>query len=763
MVAVRKSHQMSIVNFEHWLAELNLSATKAQTLEAVWLKVRHYFKANLNAQHKALEMVEILASLNLDIDSLCAALLMPLLDEDGCANAELAHATTDTHTDKNSDTVKVAPSIDMVFIEENFDKSILTLCKGVEQMAAIKALRQVQVAPKALDAAKVDTIRRMLLTMVDDVRAVVIKLAERLCDLRNSKNSDEESRVLAAKESEAIYAPLANRLGIGQLKWELEDISFRYLHPEVYKKIAKLLDETRLEREHYMREFVSELSQQLEKMSIKGVVYGRPKHIFSIWKKMQQKSLDFEQLFDVRAVRVIVNEVQDCYSALGIVHTRWRHLSKEFDDYVATPKPNGYQSIHTVVLGPEGKSVEIQIRTQQMHDDAELGVAAHWRYKEGSAGAKKSGFDEKINWLRKILQWQDDVAESGEMLEELRSQVFEDRIYVFTPNGDVIDLPMGSTPLDFAYYIHSNVGHCCIGAKVFGKIVNFTHQLKTGDKVEILTSKTPNPSLDWLNPNLNYIHSARARAKVQHFFKLQDRDKHIGQGKELLDQELAKNKLEVDKLNLKAAAQRFNMKDIDDLYAALGSGNARLQQVLNYIQQQDSKFKPEETIDPQSLVSLNQQAQKETASDKNGITVSGVGNLLTHMAKCCHPVPGDEILGFITQGRGISVHREDCEQLANSLKQQPERLVEVQWGKDNNQNYHANVQIVGSDRQGLLRDISTIIANERVSIIGMESNTDSSKQTMSMNLKMAISNAEGLSRLLDKLRQLDDVVDVKRL
>lgn len=408
-------------------------------------------------------------------------------------------------------------------------------------MQAIKALQQTQ--SNKVSVNQVDNIRRMLLAMVEDVRAVVIKLAERLCYLRQVKNADEETRVLAAKETENIYAPLANRLGIGQLKWELEDVSFRYLHPEVYKKIAKQLDEKRLDRERYMVNFVESIATQLKALNIQGEVYGRPKHIYSIWKKMQQKSLDFDQLFDVRAVRVVVEKLQDCYSALGIVHTSWNHLPSEFDDYVATPKPNGYQSIHTVVVGPEGKAVEVQIRTKQMHDDAELGVAAHWRYKEGSAHGKTSGFDEKVSWLRKILQWQEDVTESGELLDELRSQVFEDRIYVFTPNGDVVDLPNGSTPLDFAYYIHSNVGHCCIGAKVFGRIVPFTYRLKTGDKVEILTSKTPNPSRDWLNPNLHYIHAPRARAKVQHFFKLQDRDKHISQGKELLETELQKHDL----------------------------------------------------------------------------------------------------------------------------------------------------------------------------------------------------------------------------
>jgi len=394
-----------------------------------------------------------------------------------------------------------------------------------------------------------------------------------------------------------------------------------------------------------------------------------------------------------------------------------------------------------------------------MHEDAELGVAAHWRYKEGSAQGKASGFDEKVNWLRKILQWQEDVTESGEIIDELRSQVFEDRIYVFTPKGDVIDLPTGATPLDFAYYIHSNVGHCCIGAKVFGRIVPFTHRLKTGDQVEVLTSKTPNPSRDWLNPNLNYIHSPRARAKVQNFFKLQDRDKHLAHGKELLDQEISK--LNIVKVDLPAAAERFNINSVDDLYVAIGSGHARLQQITNYLQQQDEKNKPPVELDPQSLVTTSQTSKN--IGESSGITVSGVGNLLTHMAKCCHPVPGDDILGFITQGRGISVHQRDCEQLSNSLDLQPERQVEVQWGEQGNQSYQATVQIIGNDRQGLVRDISTIIANDRVSIFGMESRSDQAKQIVVMTLKIEIANNEILNRLITKLLQIDDILEAKRL
>ena len=737
MVSVRKSHQITVQSFEEWLTDLCLPDNKDKALSGAWLKVSNLYQHNTIDNnlllHKSMEMVEILTGLNLDEDSLVAAFISPLLANN---------------------------IIDITFIKEHFTVEILTLCRGVQQMAAIKTLRKHNQPLDGQAPQSVDNVRRMLLAMVDDVRAVVIKLAERVCDLHEKKDSDEERRVLAAKESENIYAPLANRLGIGQLKWELEDISFRYLHPIAYKRIAKLLDETRREREQYMTAFVSQLSRELMQLSIKGDVYGRPKHIYSIWKKMQHKSLDFNELFDVRAVRVVVDKVQDCYSALGIVHTQWQHIGKEFSDYVATPKANGYQSIHTVVLGPNGKSVEVQIRTKQMDDDAELGIAAHWRYKEGNAKGKSNSFDDKIGWLRKILQWQDDVTESGEILDELRSQVFEDRIYVFTPSGDVLDLPMGATPLDFAYYIHSNVGHCCIGAKVFGKIIPFTHQLQTGDQVEILTSKTPQPSRDWLNPNLNYIYSSRARAKVQHFFKLLDRDKYIAQGKDAFDNEIAKH--ELSNLDMLSAAKKFNMKTVDDLYAALGSGNARLQQVINHFTQLDSKFKPPAEIDPQSLVK-QQPVNRTPASNDDGITVSGVGNLLTHMAKCCQPVPGDIIIGFITQGRGISVHRNDCEQLANLLNSQPERLVDVQWGHEHKQNYQATVKIIASDRQGLLRDISTIIANERVSIIGIESHTDTIKQTMGMSIKVEVTSSELLVRVIDKLCQLDDIIQVKRL
>lgn len=731
MVSVRRSHQTSILNFEQWLTTLELNDVKKEALKLLWEKVSIFFEEQNECLKKSQEMVEILSSLNLDKDSLCAAFLYPLLEY---------------------------KCVEQDFLKENFNASVFGLCYGVSQMDAINILQKSR--SNHVSGTHIDNIRKMLLAMVDDVRAVVIKLSERLCHLRMVKDEDEETKVISAKETVNIYAPLANRLGIGQLKWELEDLSFRYLHPNTYKKIAKLLDEKRLDREQYMVDFVGDLSSHLKTLNVKGEVLGRPKHIFSIWKKMQQKSLDFDQLFDVRAVRIVVDKLQDCYSTLGAVHTNWKHLASEFSDYVATPKPNGYQSIHTVVLGPEGKSIEVQIRTQQMDDDAELGVAAHWRYKEGTASGKTTGFDDKISWLRKILQWQEDVTESGELIDEFRSQVFEDRIYVFTPSGEVIDLPVNSTPLDFAYYIHSNVGNTCTGAKVFGRIVPFTHKLKTGDQVEILRSKSATPSRDWLNPNLHYIHTSRARSKVQYFFKHADKDKNIAAGKEQLDTELSKSHL--SHVDLTKTFKRFNVTSIDDLYGAIGSGGARLQQVINYLQQKEEQSKTPADIDPQSLVKESNPSQK-LKSDANGITVSGVGNLLTHMAKCCHPVPGDNILGFITQGRGISVHRIDCDQLANSLHSHPEREIEVQWGIEQKTNYQVTVQLIASDRQGLVRDISTIIANERVSIVGMDTHSDHTQQTTSMFLKLELTNYDVLKRLIVKLLQLDDIIEAKRV
>lgn len=716
MVATRQSHQQDETgDFASRLKLLALSAEKVELLnkaQALCLACD-----NTTRQSTAIEMVEILAELNLDADSLATAYLTPYF---------------------------INNLVTLETVEEQLGSSIAVLLNGVAQMATISTL-----AHQGKGTVQVDNIRRMLLAMVEDVRAVVIKLAEQVCHLRNVKNAAEEDRVIAAKETADIFAPLANRLGIGQLKWELEDLSFRYLHPNIYKNIAKQLDDKRLAREAYMEDMVAQVKSRLSEAGIEAEVYGRPKHIYSIYKKMAQKNYEFDQLFDIRAMRIVVQRLQDCYGALGIVHTNWRHLHKEFDDYVATPKQNGYQSIHTVVFGPEGKTVEIQIRTSDMHQDAELGVAAHWMYKEGALPGRGSGYEQKISWLRKLLQWQEEVVDGSDLAQELKNQVVEDRVYIFTPRGDIFDLPLGATPLDFAYYIHSNVGHRCIGAKVFGKIVPFTHQLSTGDQVEILTQKQPNPSRDWLNPSLGYIKSSRARAKIHHWFKQLDRDKNLSAGKEILDNEL--QKLDLNYRDLAPAIKRFNFKELDDLMVAIGAGDIRLNQMLNFV-----------TDRPEEEPVIRFKTPTKVTGDNNGIVVDGVGSLMSHVAKCCRPVPGDEIIGYITQGRGIGVHRDDCDSFDNLKTQHPERVISVSWSDDIHNSYALSIRIEASDRSGLIRDISVVLANEKVNVLNMNVNTVDDNQIAIFTMQIEVHDLSGTNRVLSKLHQIEGVHSAKR-
>ncbi len=743
MVAVRSAHLNPAGEFavEQWIGSLqNISQQTGDSLAKCW-KYCHEKTMGLPKQalllSRGIEMVEILTSLSMDYDTLCAALLFPLAN-DGVLSAEQ--------------------------IKEHYGDSRLSLVNGVLDMDAIRQLKATQ--NDSMASEQVDNIRRMLLAMVEDFRCVVIKLAERIAYLREMKDAPEDERVLAAKESTNIYAPLANRLGIGQLKWELEDYCFRYLHPEEYKRIASLLHERRIDRELYIDNFVSQIRDRIAKEGVRAEVYGRPKHIYSIWRKMQKKSLAFDELFDVRAVRIISLRLQDCYGALGIVHTLFRHLPDEFDDYVANPKPNGYQSIHTVVLGPKGKTVEVQIRTKQMHEDAELGVAAHWKYKEGSAtpaGRGSAGHEGRIAWLRKLIAWQEEMADSGEMLEEVRSQVFDDRVYVYTPKGDVIDLPSGSTPLDFAYHIHSDIGHRCIGAKISGRIVPFTYHLQMGDQVEIITQKQPNPSRDWLNPNLGYITTSRGRAKVHAWFRKQDRDKNIIAGKQILDNEL--NQLD---LSLKEAEKyltaRYNMTSMDEILAAIGGGDIRHNQMVNFLQAK--AYKPSAAEEDQKA--LEQLTQKSTSQqtarkDSGRVVVEGVGNLMHHIARCCQPIPGDDITGFITQGRGISIHRADCEQLTELVNHAPERIVDAVWGENYSSGYSLVVRVVANDRSGLLRDITTILANEKVNVLGVTSRSDTRKQLATIDMDIEIYNQQVLGRVISRLNQIPDVIEAKRL
>ncbi|WP_337879961.1 GTP diphosphokinase [Rheinheimera sp.] len=726
MVTVRQSHSSDYHpgGTAAWLASLGLPEAKIEyLLEAeLWLQ-QQACTDQLQQVQTGWEMVEILADLRMDKDALLASLVFPLLE---------------------------AQLISLEQIQQQFCPAVAAMLAAVRQMEAI---RSIPVGPnQSANPQQADNLRKMLLAMVEDVRAVVIKLAAQICYLRQVKNADEETRVLAAKETNAIFGPLANRLGIGQIKWELEDLAFRYLHPQTYKQIASLLEEKRLDREHYMQDFVAAVQDKMTQAGIQAEVYGRPKHIYSIWKKMQKKHLAFDQLYDIRAVRLVTERVQDCYAALGIVHTSWRHLPKEFDDYIATPKQNGYQSIHTVVLGPAGRPVEIQIRTRQMHDDAELGVAAHWRYKEG-ASAREGQLDEKIGWLRKLLAWQEELADGSDLAEELKNQVTEDRVYVFTPKGDIVDLPQGSTPLDFAYYVHSNVGHRCIGAKISGRIVPFTYQLKTGDQVEILTGREPNPSRDWLNPNLGYLKSGRARSKVQYWFRLQDRDKNVLAGKELLDTELARLNLSLE--NPSKVLQRFNVNSMDELLAGIGGGEIKVTQVVHYIQSQSGKLQQPE-IDPRLI------SKPLNTQPKSHVVVLGVGNLLTHMAGCCQPLPGDAIVGYITQGRGIAVHRDDCDQFKLLQEGHPERVVEATWGDKYASGYEVTIRIVAHDRNGLLRDITSILANEKANVLRMSSNSDIAQQTATIIMTLELYNLDSLNKLLTKVSLIEDVIEAKR-
>ena len=530
-------------------------------------------------------------------------------------------------------------------------------------------------------------------------------------------------------------------------------MSFRYLHPTEYKNIARLLEDRRIIREEYLKNFVDAVSAELEREGIAAKVYGRPKHIYSIYRKMQKKNYDFQHLYDIRAVRVIADRLQDCYAALGVIHTNWTHLHKEFDDYIATPKPNGYQSIHTVVLGPEGKAIEIQIRTEQMHKDAELGVAAHWKYKEGGQGGKVSGYDEKIQWLRKILEFQDEMLSEANVSDEIRDQVTEDRVYVFTPSGDIIDLPIGATPLDFAYYIHTNIGHRCIGAKVFGRIVPFSYELKTGDQLEILTQKNPNPSRDWLNPNLGYLRTPRARSKVATWFKHQDRDKNMISGKEILEQEL--NRVDMSLKDVDPAVERFNMTNLDDLLAAIGAGDVKINQVVNFLHSR-TLHAEESEIDPR----LKQKTSISRPSDS--VEVDGVGNLMTHMANCCKPVPGDSIFGYITKGRGVAIHREDCNQFRNLMEESPERVVDATWPEKYSGGYSLTIRIQAHDRTGLLRDVTAILANEKINVLGMKSVSDIKSQIATFDMDIEIYNIDILNAVLTRLSQVNNVIEARR-
>ncbi|HVP87893.1 MAG TPA: bifunctional (p)ppGpp synthetase/guanosine-3',5'-bis(diphosphate) 3'-pyrophosphohydrolase [Casimicrobiaceae bacterium] len=678
---------------------------------------------------RALGTAGIVASLKLDATSVVASLLLGLPDLAG---------------------------FDAKTLEENFGQEIAQIVVGVARMGAIRAAQE-SIAGEERDR-QAENLRKMLLAMVEDIRVVLIKLAERTQALRFLIGSEEagDRRAQAARETLDLFAPLANRLGVGQLKWELEDLSLRALEPEAYQRIARLLDERRLDRQHYIETVQATLKRELAAAGVKADVSGRAKHIYSIWNKMRRKGAGIESLYDIRAVRILVDEVKDCYAALGVVHNLWSPVPREFDDYIAKPKPNDYRSLHTAVMGPEGKPLEVQIRTYDMHRQSEYGVAAHWRYKEAAhTGRRDPGYEEKIAWLRQVLDWKDAVADAGEWLQQFKSSLFTDTIYVLTPQGKVIDLPRGATPVDFAYSVHTSLGHRCRGARVDGAMVPLNYKLASGQRVEIIAVKggpSVGPSRDWLNPELGYVTSHRARSKVRQWFKAQQVEETIAHGRDIVERELARAGLTSVKLD--AVAAEAGYAKVEEFFAAV----ARVEINLRALQTAIRAAAKQETVAPEE--EALQTRRSKAAGAGSGILVVGVDRLMTGLAKCCKPAPPDPIVGFVTRGKGISIHRQSCSNVARMKERQPERLITADWGKPRDEVFPVDVVVEAMDRQGLLRDISEVFSRERINVTAV--NTLSKNLQARMGFTLEVRGLDELKRALLLVREVPGVLSAAR-
>jgi len=642
-------------------------------------------------------------------------------------------------------------------IRKQFGGDVARLVDGVTKMEVMQEFADHR-GGRSSQNAKAESLRKMMLAMVDDVRVVLIKLCDRLHNMRTLEAVNPAKQRRVATETLEIFSPLANRLGVWQLKWELEDLAFRYIEPEIYKSIAKKLSERRVDRQSFIDGFISDLATELAEEGVEAEISGRAKHIYSIWNKMQKKGLEFEQLFDVRAVRVLVNSVQDCYSALGLIHTSWKYIPGEFDDYIATPKQNNYRSIHTAVIGPTGKVVEVQIRTHDMHEYNELGIAAHWRYKEGSKDSDEA-VNNKILWLRQLLEWKDEVADASEFVDRVKDEVFEDRVYVFSPKGKVVDLSYGCTPIDFAYAIHTEVGHRCRGAKVNGKMVPLTYRLKTGEQVSVITSKSGGPSLDWLDPHKGYVHSRRARAGIQHWFRHENRDETIAHGRNILEREL--DRMNLNGVNLEALAKALGVEDANEMFFKMVDGSIKPGRAAVIAQR---ILRPQIIEDEEQLEISFRGANKAANDDRPpaDLSIQGVSDLMTNLAKCCQPVPGDKVLGFVTRGTGITIHRESCPNILYQKHKSGERVVEVTWGADTERTYPMTIQVNAFDRKGLLKDISTVFTDEKVNVLELNTRTEKKDQSVQMSAKVEVASLEMMSKLLSKLDQLPNVLSVKR-
>jgi len=619
-------------------------------------------------------------------------------------------------------------------ISQEFGEEVARLVDGVTKLSRISW--------ESLEEEEAESLRKMFLAMVDDVRVVLIKLADRLHNMRTLAALPPLKQRKIAQETLEIFAPLANRLGIWQMKWELEDLALQYLHPEKYQEIADLIAERRGGRERHITAIIDNLKARLAEEGIKAEITGRPKHIYSIYQKMETKERSFDEIYDVQGVRIIVDEVKDCYAVLGIVHTLWRPIPGEFDDYIAMPKDNMYRSLHTAVVGPQGKPLEIQIRTWEMHQTAELGIAAHWRYKERVG--RDTSLEAKIAWLRGLMEWRQELADAREFVDSLKTDLFPKQVYVLTPRGDIIDLPDGATPIDFAYRIHTEIGERCRGAKVNGKLVPLNYRLQSGDQVEILTTKKGGPSRDWLNPHLGYVVTSRARQKIRQWFKRQEREENIAEGREILEKELKRLGIEE---SFEDIASLFRFRRVEDLFAAIGYGDINVHQIATRLVEKEEE-EPELPLVAPSTPPIS------------GITVLGTGDLLTRVARCCHPLPGDKVVGYVTRGQGVTIHRQDC---GNILRRtDKERLIEVEWGADRKQVYPVMIKVVAFDRKGLLKDIAAIVEAEDVNMSAANATTSKKDHVAVITATLEIANMAQLSRILTKIESLKNVLEARR-
>ena len=647
------------------------------------------------------------------------------------------------------DTVEDTP-ITLVQLTRDFGTEVAKLVDGVTKLTQLPRVSRTNGKGKDERTSKgelaKETLRKTFLAMGDDVRIVVIKLADRLHNMRTLSHLPAEKRTRIAQETLEIFAPLANRLGIWQVKWELEDLSFRYVYPDKYKEIAASVADRRVDREGELKRIWGGVQEVLREAGIEAEVSGRPKHLYSIYRKMERKGVPFEMVLDIRGVRIVVQNESECYLALGVIHSHWKPVPGTFDDYIATPKDNFYQSLHTAVIFDDGKTLEVQIRTPEMHENAEFGIAAHWRYNEGRR--RNDAFEQRINWLRRLMEWRQDIDDATDFVDAMKSDVFDDRVFVFTPRGDIIDLPSGSTPIDFAYHIHTEIGHRCRGAKVNGKLVTLDFKLQTGDSVEILTAKRGGPSRDWLNPSLEMVKSQRGRGKIRQWFKRQDREQNISHGRLLLDREL--RRMGMDDVSFERAAREMEFSQTDDLLAAIGCGDIQLGKIVARMVEQDEAAA--EVVQPM----LPPAVEKSVSTEE--VSILGLSGLLTNLARCCKPVPGDPITGYITRGRGATIHRNDC---PNVLRiKDKERLVQVSWGQPH-QTYPVSVRIRAYDRDGLMRDVSTLVANEGINMSSIHVSTKNS--LANFDLVMGITDLSQLSRVLNRLEALPNVLEARRL